>query len=384
MRILIVALDFPPARGGILEWSFQVALHLSDRHEVRVLVAQQAGAGVFDQGLPFPVVRYRTWSSTDRALLPLSGLLLRYCRQPAPDVVLCTHLSVAAGAYPLLERLGVPFAVVTYGRELHLPELMPLVEATIRASCACIAVSRYTADVLIGQGVPPARIEVIPPGVPNALLESPVTPQSATWLRHLLPSDVPVILTVARLDERRKGHDTVLRAMPLILARVPRTVYVIAGDGRQRHEYAALAASLALGDHVLFTGLVSDDQRAALYDRCELFAMISREETGGDVEGFGIVFLEAAARGKPAVGGRSGGVPDAVVAGVTGLLVNPLRSDAVADACATLLLDRDLGIRLGLAGRARVRAAFTWDHIARRIEEHVQRSVRSPHRSGAR
>ena len=96
------------------------------------------------------------------------------------------------------------------------------------------------------------------------------------------------------------------------------------------------------------------------------------------------IMREAAARGKPAVGGRSGGVPDAVVDGLTGLLVDPLRSDAVADACVTLLLDRGLGIRLGLAGRARVRAAFTWDHIVRRIEEHLQRSIRSRELLGGR
>jgi phosphatidylinositol alpha-1,6-mannosyltransferase len=374
MRILIVALDFPPARGGILEWTFQVALHLSHRHDVQALVAQPDEAGPFDHSLPFPVVRYRTWASTDKTLLPLSGLLLKYCR-PAPDMVLFTHLLAAAGAYPLLQRLGVPYAVVAHGQELHVPDLQQLFGATIQASCACIANSQSTADVLVSQGIPVARITVIPPGVPATLLESRVTPQAATWLRRLAPPAVPVMLTVARLDKRRKGHDMLLQALPLIVAQVPQVLYIIAGDGRQRHNYEALATSLAIGTHVLFTGHIDDDQRDALYDRCDAFAMISREERDGDREGFGIVFLEAAARGKPAIGGRSGGVPDAVIDGVTGLLVDPLNPEAIAAACVKVLLDHDLATRLGEAGRARIRAAFTWDTIVRRIEDLLQQSL---------
>jgi phosphatidylinositol alpha-1,6-mannosyltransferase len=223
------------------------------------------------------------------------------------------------------------------------------------------------------KGVPPTIITVVGNGVHAGLLTA--APRAEDAQHQRIAGDGPVILTLARLDERYKGHDMMLQALPLIRARVPDVTYVIAGDGRYRHYYQRVATALGVGDHVVFTGRVTDEDRLVLYDRCDLFALISREAPDGGCEGFGIVFLEAAARGKPAVGGRSGGVPDAIVDGVTGLLVEPTDVEAIAGACVRLLTDRDLARRMGCSGRERVQASFTWGHIAQQVEGILLHSV---------
>jgi phosphatidylinositol alpha-1,6-mannosyltransferase len=180
-----------------------------------------------------------------------------------------------------------------------------------------------------------------------------------------------VILTVARLEDDYKGHDILIRALAIVRTGVYDVYYVIAGDGRLRTNLEVLAHDCGVADRVIFLGRVSATERLALYDRCDIFAMISREDAEGRGEGFGIVFLEAAARGKPSVGGRSGGIPDAVEDGVTGILVDPTDVSAVAEACAKLLLDHALAERLGSAGRTRVARLYTWEHVCQIIEDSV-------------
>jgi phosphatidylinositol alpha-1,6-mannosyltransferase len=137
---------------------------------------------------------------------------------------------------------------------------------------------------------------------------------------------------------------------------------------------------LGVEERVTFAGRVDDTTRLALYDRCDVFVMVSRQEVDGSAEGFGIVFLEAAARGKPAVGGRSGGIPDAIEDGVTGLLVDSEDPPAIADACVRLLTDA----ALGAAGRARVAGQFTWEQVAARVERVLQEGVRAAKRHNIR
>jgi phosphatidylinositol alpha-1,6-mannosyltransferase len=294
--------------------------------------------------------------------------------------VLFSHIFAAVAASALCCRLDIPYVMAAFGMEIQARRVQRFLPRAVSRSEGCIAISHSTAALLHEKGIPSESVALVGVGVRDYLLTAPRRRGDAS--RILQGRDGPVILTLARLDERYKGHDMMLQALPLIRARVPDVTYVVAGDGRYRRYYERLAAALGVGNDAIFVGRVTDEERLALYDRCDLFALISREAPDGGCEGFGIVFLEAAARGKPAVGGRSGGVPDAIVDGVTGLLAEPTDVDAIAGACVRLLTDRDLARRMGCSGRERVQDSFTWGHIALQVEGVLLHSA--GHRAGGR
>jgi phosphatidylinositol alpha-1,6-mannosyltransferase len=366
-RILLVTTDFPPFIGGIQQWTSQVASHLAERHDITVIAPAQKGDGAFDAGQPYRVVRFPNRGPRPVSLAALALAVLRELARAKPDVVFFCHIFAAVTARGICRRFGVPYMVATYGMELQARRVQPYLRDTFAGSAGAITISRHTASLMQEKGAAPKRINLVGVGVPRELLSAP--PASLDDFPELPRPSGRVILTVARLDERYKGHDTMLGALPLIAARVPDVTYVVTGDGRYRQYYEDLATALGVRDRVVFTGKVGDAERLALYDRCDLFALISRVAADGGVEGFGIVFLEAAARCKPAVGGRSGGVLDAIVDGETGLLVDPTDIGAVADACVRLLEDRGLAASLGAAGRERVRTTYTWEHVAVQVEK---------------
>ena len=175
------------------------------------------------------------------------------------------------------------------------------------------------------------------------------------------------MLTVARLV-RRKGFDTVIRALPHILERVPNAHYVMVGGGPDEGYFRSLVRELGVGDQVTFAGRVDDVLLPAFYHACDTYIMPTRpSEDGSEVEGFGIVYLEAAAAGKPAIGGRAGGVADAIIHGETGLLVDPLNVEQVAEAAIRLALDRSLAEKMGRAALARVQREGSAAAFAARV-----------------
>jgi len=192
-----------------------------------------------------------------------------------------------------------------------------------------------------------------------------------------------MLLSVARLAELYKGHDTLIRVLPLVRARCPGTRLRVAGDGPLREYLHRIAKSVGVDDAVEFLGEVADDSLPELYRTSDAFVLMSRESPSkGGAEGFGIVCLEAAACEKPVVAGRSGGLVDAVEDGVTGILVDPEDPAAVAEALIAVLSDSALAERMGQAGRERVLARFTWEKVigdARRVfEEAVGKGSRVP------
>jgi phosphatidylinositol alpha-1,6-mannosyltransferase len=225
-----------------------------------------------------------------------------------------------------------------------------------------VANSRFTATRVADLAGPSASICVLNPPVSGNFLAGVGKSRSK-------PTGRPLILTVGRL-ERRKGFDTVLRGLPEVLREFPEVKYRIIGEGPQQLELKSLAAELGLSASVEFQGRVSDEElRQAIAD-CTVFAMPSRE-LPGDAEGFGIVFLEAAALGKPSIAGRSGGISDAVIHEETGLLVNPNDPADVAGAVLRLLKDPALASTLGANARRRVLAACTPTVVAHNFHDIV-------------
>ena len=354
-RVLLLTPDFPPAMGGIQVLQHRFA-SLASRVTVRVVTRGHPEAADWDARSGIDVHRSRDVVRSRRAgLLALNALALRQARAFRPDLILCGHIVVAPAATTLGRLTRAPVVSYLYADEGPAqPLLSRLAFGSARAT---IAVSRYGSELAVQLGAPSVRVAVIEPGVDPPVL--PRTPRSAE----------PLLVTVARLADRYKGHDVVLEALPSIRERVPGTRWIVIGDGPLRPELEARAAQLGVSDAVQFVGVVTDAERDAWLDRARVFVMASRlPPNGAGGEGFGIVYLEAGAHGLPVVAGAVAGALDAVIDGQTGVLTLPERPEAVADAIAGLLLDPDRAQRLGEAG-ARRAADFSWPRMVSRVED---------------
>jgi len=282
-----------------------------------------------------------------------------------PQVVILASVDDGHFGLWLYRWFRKPFIVFAYGNEIlyTIQTKSKRQQLTLRLANRVLATSKYTAGIAQEAGAVPGRVKVVWPGCDSDFFRPVVAKDDLR--RKLLGARHRdrVILTVGNLVSR-KGHDMVIRALPALCRRVPDLVYMIVGDGPYRGELEKLAMDLGVRDRVVFVGRVPDEDLPDLYALCEVFVMVSRERLEEyDVEGLGLVLLEASACGKPVVGGRSGGVPDALADGVTGLLVDPLNPEEITEALASLLTDHDLATQLGEQGRLRVVHEFQWRQV---------------------
>lgn len=375
MRVLLTTSQFAPELGGVPRLLWQFCIHCPPGVDVRVLsVRQQPPAFYtdFDAHVPFPIERVEPLPGIGLTSARFAAHLVAAVRRWRPDVVLCGvayPTAVIAGAATRLTP--APYVVYTHSEDATIPgqrKRAALAWALGRAS-GVIAVSQFARRELAHLGVEPRRVTIVHPGVEQARFANPSPAPALEPLR-----DRWVLLTVARLVWR-KGQDTVIRALPRIAERVPEAHYLVVGNGPDEDGLRALAADLGVTDRVTFAGRVSDEELPAYYHACDTFIMPTRpSEDGSEVEGFGIVYLEAGAAGKPVIGGRAGGVADAVLDGETGLLVDPLDVEAVAGAVLRLALDPAMARCMGQAGRARVRREYSAETFAARVTEVLERA----------
>jgi phosphatidylinositol alpha-1,6-mannosyltransferase len=353
-RLLVLTPDFPPATGGIQLLAHRLVRHLR-RFRTRVLTLDCPGAEAFDRENPLDVHRVPIPTGGRRSgIFLLNARAIPEAVRFRPDVVLNAHI-VTSPAAAAIRRAGAARGV----QYLHADEIRArpgLTAFAVRHSDATVVVSRHTRALALAAGARPDRLHLIHNGVDLA-----ANSRAERAAR-------PTLVTVARLEYRYKGHDVLLRALPLIRARVPDVEWVVVGDGPLRGPLEQLGASQGLDGQVRFVGELPDSERDAWLDRAHVFAMPSRLPAGGGGEGFGIVYLEAGAHGLPVVAGNVGGALDAVVDGETGLLVDPTDHVAVADAVADLLNDTQRAEALGRAGQARS-CKFAWPDVAGRVEE---------------
>jgi phosphatidylinositol alpha-1,6-mannosyltransferase len=270
----------------------------------------------------------------------------------------------------------LPVFVAVHGKELlHRPlAKLPFAQAVYdRARAHVLAhaagffpVSQRTAQLLAAASVAPERTTIVHNGVDPQRYQ----PKDAGALRSTLTAGGPLLLSVARLVTR-KGIDDVLRALPAVLQRHPSATYLILGDGPDYARLARLAGELGVTRNVCFLADAKGDL-ADYYNACDLFVMPAREEPA-DIEGFGLVFLEAGACGKAVIGARAGGAVDAIVDGQTGVLVPPDDPAALASAVSELLADPARCRQMGDTARARILRECTWDHAAAKITARLAR-----------
>jgi phosphatidylinositol alpha-1,6-mannosyltransferase len=379
-RTLIVTNDFPPRPGGIQAFLHSMALRLDPDRVVVYASAWKRGregakaTAAFDAEQPFPVVRDRT-----TMLLPTPRVTRRACALlRAHD---CSSVWFGAAAplglmAPALRKAGARRLIATtHGHEAgwaQLPAARRLLRRIGEGTDVITYLGEYTRARIAGAltAEAAARMVRLPPGVD----EKTFHPESggAAVRERLGLTDRPVVVCVSRLVPR-KGQDTLIRALPLILADEPETVLLIVGGGPYRKDLERLAASTGVSGSVRFTGPVEWAELPAHYGAGDVFAMPCRTRRGGlDVEGLGIVYLEASATGLPVVSGDSGGAPDAVLDGETGWVVRggaPSAPRETAERVVTLLRDPELRRRMGESGRTWVAERWRWDLLAERLRE---------------
>jgi phosphatidylinositol alpha-1,6-mannosyltransferase len=374
---LLLAYDFPPIGGGIARWMGEMARWYPERSLI-VSTGTLDGAAAADARLPVPVDRVGVPA---RRLRTLPGLVRwslrveRLARGRSVSFAWCGNFRPAA--YParwLLRRRGVPYGVVLHGGDLLILETQARRSVRKRAvarrllgdAAVLVTNSGFTRELalrtLAGLDLPPApeRAVVVPLGTDPARFSPRVDPAPARERFGL--GDGPLLLTVARLTPH-KGIDTALRALALLAGEHPALRYAVAGDGNDGPRLRALAAELGVADRVHWLGPVGDDVLPSLYRAATAYLGLSRRE-GVDVEGFGISLVEASGCGVPVVGGRSGGIPDAVRDGETGFLVAPDDPAAAAEAVRLLLADPALAHRLGDGARRAVETHYHWARVA--------------------
>lgn len=365
MPHLLVTNDFPPKIGGIQSYLWELWRRLPPEH-VTVLTTPYAGDAEFDAAQPFRVVRTR-----ERVLLPTPSLRRRIDaladEVDASVVVLDPTLPLGA----LGPHLRRPYWVVLHGAELTVPTRLPgsrmLVRRVLEGAQRLIASGGYPATIAqeAVSELPP--VSEVPPGV-DAERFVPLDEDARAKARAGLglPVEGRLVMSVSRLVPR-KGMDVLIRAAALLAPSRPDLVVAIAGAGRDRSRLEGLVRTT--GAPVRFLGRVPDDDLPLAYGCADVFAMLCRDRWMGlEQEGFGIVFLEAAAAGVPQVAGSSGGAADAVAHGSSGVVVDrPSDPDAVAVALASFLDDPQRRTRFSIDGRRRAAEHFHYDLLARRL-----------------
>lgn len=378
-KTLLVTLDFPPNLGGVATYYYNLCKNLPG-DKIVVLAPEQPGDLQFDHQQNFGIVRKKLLNQFPQVMpKTFSGVLkiaasvkwfslIRYFHQVSKNhgiELIAAGQVLPLGTLALLyqKQKKIPYIFFAHGLDITLPQRFMrkkrLLKKIIAQAKNIVANSHFTMDELIKLGADPKKIIVVYP-CPNLSIHQAASDWKVEELRKDLElAGKRVLLTVGRLVER-KGHDQVIKALPEIINKFPNTVYIIAGSGSFQSNLQTLVNQNNLGNHVKFLGAVSQGDLAALYQLCEIFIMPSRQLANGDVEGFGIVYLEANLFGKPVIGGQSGGVPEAVLDGKTGLLVNPLSPTEIANAVARLLADPAYAERLGMQGLQRVTEEFDW------------------------
>lgn len=286
-----------------------------------------------------------------------------------PDLALLATADDGYLGLWLRRWLGLPFVIVAHGNEvLRALQRDSWLKArrALHEADGVLAVSRFTERLLIDGGIDPQRISVTYLGC-DAERFRPV-PVRPDFRRAMLGrrADTPVILTVGNLVER-KGHDTIIKALPRIRQEAGEVTYLIVGSGRHRDRLGTLAHEVGVADQVVFGGPVKDRDLAEVYSMGDVFAMPSRARLNeDDVEGLGLVALEASACARPVVGGRAGGMPEVIAHGETGLLTEPNDPGDVGAAIVRLLNNRDEAREMGIRGRLRVLEKFAWRQVGDR------------------
>ncbi len=377
--ILIPAYDFKPLRGGVANYAHELAVQFSKRLRVHVVSRELEGMDDFDRGLPYTITRIRTPHSALISIPLFARPLRQLIRAQPPEALFCpTWLPEGAAARRALRGQPIPYFVAAHGTEVFdnfasvrnsvRTVLMRRVKRKVfNGAEKVFPVSDYTRKAVVEETRgDDRRIITVNNGVNPAIFRKTAVPSNVQ--ARYRPCGERILLTVTRLYPY-KGVDRMLESLPVILRSIPEVKYLVVGDGPDRSRLQQLTARLGLQAQVSFLGPLALSEIVELYNLADLFVMLSRDQPP-DVEGFGLVFLEAAACGLPSVGGRSGGIPDAIEDGKSGWLVDPCNTQEISATIIDLLQSRD---KLERASACCLATApqKTWARVAEQILEEM-------------
>jgi phosphatidylinositol alpha-1,6-mannosyltransferase len=371
-RVLLVTNDFPPRRGGIQSYLQNLVDHLvaTGTHTLTVYAPKWKGADDFDAEAAYEVVRH-----PGTLMLPVpsvAGHMRTLIERHHADTVWFGAAAPLALMAPVARAAGANRVIAsTHGHEVGW-SMLPLARTALgrigTGTDVVTYVSRYTRGRFASAFGAHAALEHLPPGVDTDRFAPDEVARAELRARYRL-GQRPVVVCLSRLVPR-KGQDMLIRAMPSIRQRVPGAALVIVGGGPYLNSLRRLAHSFGVAEHVVFTEGVPGDELPAHHAMADVFAMPCRTRGAGlDVEGLGIVFLEASATGVPVVAGNSGGAPETVRDGETGVLVDGWDVGAIAAAVSDLLADPDRAARMGAAGRRWIVEDWQWSGRAQRLAE---------------
>jgi phosphatidylinositol alpha-1,6-mannosyltransferase len=370
-RVLLVTNDFPPRRGGIQSYLEELVRRIVSigSHAVTVYAPQWKGAEAFDaRAAGYQVVRH-----PGTLMLPGPAVDIRMRSLIAAYDIDTVWFGAAAPLALLADRArragAIRVLASTHGHEVGW-SMLPVARSVLRrigdSTDVVTFVSRYTRARFASAFGPQAALEYLPPGVDTDRFR-PDPASRAEMRSHYRLGLRPTVVCLSRLVPR-KGQDILIRALPRIRQRVEGAALVIVGGGPYLSALRRLAEGCGVAENVIFTGPVSGAELPAHHAMADVFAMPCRTRGAGlDVEGLGIVFLEASATGVPVVAGCSGGAPETVRQNITGCVVDGRSVDQVADAVGGLLADRDRAAAMGTAGRNWVTENWRWDTLAARM-----------------
>lgn len=368
-RTLLITNDFPPRPGGIQSY-LQNLVDLLPAEDVVVYAPRWRGCTEFDAAVPYTVIRHPT-----TLMLPTPLVARRAAKIVRAHDISTVWFGAAAPLAvlaPAVRRAGAHRVIAsTHGHEVGW-SMLPVARQVLRFigshTDLITFVSRYTRGRFASAFGRHAALEYLPPGVDTDRFAPDEQARNRIRARHNL-GDRPVVLCLSRLVPR-KGQDVLIRALPLIRREIGDVALLIVGGGPYAEKLHRLADETGMADHVTFTGSVPADELADYHNAADVFAMPARTRGRGlDVEGLGIVYLEASACGVPVVAGDSGGAPETVVEGVTGTVVDGTDVDAVAFAVTGILADPAAAKAMGRAGRAHAVEHWRWRHMGARLRQ---------------
>jgi phosphatidylinositol alpha-1,6-mannosyltransferase len=365
MVILIVSVDFPPHTDGVSTVSHELATRLAGYGEEVIVIGPKAeGDREYDRKQKFKVIRTPWYEYGYLRFLPILFVMpyaiFRY------RVKLVLPMNIAYGgtiAYFLSGIMDFKYAMWAYGYEFGKFEknsLMKRLYLKIYEKALFVAaITDFVKTHLIQFGVASEKVILVKPGTDPAKYY-PLSGDTTFKRKYGLTEGRKIILSVGRLVER-KGVDMTIRALKRVKQAMSNVLYLVVGDGPYRQRLEEIASEEGVEGMVKFVGRISDEELVKFYNVCDLFIMASRTIVEkGDVEGYGIVFLEANACGKPVIGGRDGGMSEAIEDGVTGLLVDSHHPDKIAEGIIRILSDERYARELGENGRRRVVESHNW------------------------
>lgn len=379
MNILFVSHDFPPMDGGIAVFDYNICRELSARgHKVRVISNRFYGCKEFDSKQDFDIRRLngRVRPTSLEAIYNILSLVLK----EKIEIIFFGHFGSThwLGGVLANKIFNIPYLILVHGNEFN-AYFHRFTKAdqwaskiVLKSSSAIIVNSGTTKTIVEDHGYPSSRIHIVHPGTDPFYFKPDV--QEPIMIDKFGLRDKTILLSASRLVAV-KNHENVLKALPSVIMELPNLIYLIAGKGQEEERLIKLTEDLELARYVKFVGYIEPKDMPLYYNLCDVFVMPSKP-VDLYYETFGIVYIEANACGKPVIGGKTGGVEDAVIDGVTGLLVDPENVQEISQAIIRLLTDKDYARKLGGNGRRRVEAELSWNIVGKQIEGILRNTIR--------